>query len=593
MSESCKAAALFYAGSGWRVIPLNGKIPLTSHGSKDGTTNSEIIERWWDQWPQANVGICTGPESGLLVIDVDPRNGGTDSVAALCDQHGRLQSAMCVATGGGGYHLYYSWPKALDGSDTRKQLAEGVDVKGRGGYVVAPPSVHETGARYSWSRSSGIGTPPPWVAQMVRRPVEGVSAGPGPAPASVPEGKRNETLFSVGAMLRRVRQFDQRAIAAMLEGYNRTACSPPLPTDEIQRIAHSVMRYSPVIDQVPQAPALSDEFPTPRTLAHHWDYPPEAPPAILGSGVFSEGDWMLFHAREGLGKTWALAQLTVSLASGRPWYGIETHDRRPVALLSLEMSTFELARRATMIVDREGWDADDRRVVAESIHLLTRDDMPFANVEDPAIVEWMSEWLIERGIRVLILDPMSQFFEGDETREGLRGFIRFLTALHGHTGTSVVLAQHDRKSSTLGDQGDHASAARGSVALIASARASFRLHRPGEDSPTMLVCDKASNAPKPETVWLRHDAQWGGMLVSADAPASRGERTANEIVAHIASGVERTAKEIAEALGMSDRAIRSHLKALEEAGKVYFLDSRDSSTGKAVRRYGAKASAGF
>jgi hypothetical protein len=125
-------AARKYAERGWRVHPLHvgEKTPIAYRGVKDATTDIKQIEKWWETVPEANIGIATGPESGIFVLDVDPRNGGV----SLISEYG----APDVFTGGGGEHYYFKWPDGI--GKLKGQLRPGVDIKGAGGYVLAPPS---------------------------------------------------------------------------------------------------------------------------------------------------------------------------------------------------------------------------------------------------------------------------------------------------------------------------------------------------------------------------------------------------------------------------------------------------------------------
>src|SRR4051812_25041544 len=111
--------ALAYAKRGFRVFPLhtpnaegkcsclrdcgrdNGKHPRTLDGLKSATTDAEQINKWWSLWPEANIGILTGRESGIFVVDVDPRHGGTDTLKALLEKHGQLAEKFYAMTGGG------------------------------------------------------------------------------------------------------------------------------------------------------------------------------------------------------------------------------------------------------------------------------------------------------------------------------------------------------------------------------------------------------------------------------------------------------------------------------------------------------------
>jgi len=108
---------------------------------------------WFDTWPDANVGIAIGAESGLVVLDVDPRHGGTESLEELETRHGRLPLSPVVLTGGGGTHSYFAHPKGgTVPNRTNFAGLPGLDLRADGGYVVAPPSVHASGRAYEWSK---------------------------------------------------------------------------------------------------------------------------------------------------------------------------------------------------------------------------------------------------------------------------------------------------------------------------------------------------------------------------------------------------------------------------------------------------------
>lgn len=146
--------AIAYAGQGWHVLPLQArsKLPAFGPGGRkrlaytDATTDREQLLTWWRTSPEANLGIrCDA--SGILVIDVDPRHGGDDRLHELERALGPLPSTVEALTGGGGQHLIFAAP--VDVAPIGK-LGDGVDVKWRG-YIVAPPSLHESGRAYEWS----------------------------------------------------------------------------------------------------------------------------------------------------------------------------------------------------------------------------------------------------------------------------------------------------------------------------------------------------------------------------------------------------------------------------------------------------------
>lgn len=166
--NALKAAALEYARLGWPALPLHsvvegrcscgkpscgspGKHPRTRHGMKDASVNDVQIESWWNGWPDANIGVKTGASPGTIVLDIDPRNGGTGSLAELEAEYGELPPTVEAITGGGGRHLVFQHP----GGKCAGELAPGIDVKGDGGYIVVTPSTHVSGQRYRWRDGHG------------------------------------------------------------------------------------------------------------------------------------------------------------------------------------------------------------------------------------------------------------------------------------------------------------------------------------------------------------------------------------------------------------------------------------------------------
>jgi putative DNA primase/helicase len=119
-------------------------------GVKDASDDVEQVERWWRWAPSANIAIATGPRSGLLVLDVDPRNDGDVTIQHLHREYGTLGEPLRVQTGGGGQHLYYAHPPFQVSNGCGGRFGPGIDVKGDGGAVVAAPSVHTSGQRYEW-----------------------------------------------------------------------------------------------------------------------------------------------------------------------------------------------------------------------------------------------------------------------------------------------------------------------------------------------------------------------------------------------------------------------------------------------------------
>jgi len=185
------AAALSYAARGWPVFPLEpaGKVPdgrLAPHGLRDATCDTQRIRGWWRASPAANVGLRTGDRIDVVDIDSDPAR------EALLERVADATAGALVVRTGRGWHLWFS----SSGLASRAGIIEGVDTRGRGGYVVAPPSVHPSGARYAFVDDAGavldrppdtaLARVPPALAELCTRRDEPVrELGPIPIRTSI------------------------------------------------------------------------------------------------------------------------------------------------------------------------------------------------------------------------------------------------------------------------------------------------------------------------------------------------------------------------------------------------------------------------
>jgi hypothetical protein len=200
-----------------------GKHPLgvlVPHGVKDATTNRARVLAWWTQQPQANIGLATGHT--FDVLDVDGPTGA-QAIRAFAGEHALHSSGPLVRTGGGGWH-YYLAPTGLGNVGPRD--LERVDWRGRGGYVVAPPSRHASGHPYQWVAGRDLDTPVSRVPVALRQrllhrqadrpaPVVSVAVGDGLGPgygraalaqevarvATAPHGQRNQRLWAAARNL--------------------------------------------------------------------------------------------------------------------------------------------------------------------------------------------------------------------------------------------------------------------------------------------------------------------------------------------------------------------------------------------------------
>ncbi|WP_281968593.1 phage/plasmid primase, P4 family [Roseovarius nanhaiticus] len=251
--QSIALAAQEYAARGWHVFPApigqkrSHKSAEYSNGRAWGaTTDTAEIAQDWQRWPNANVGIVTGPKSGFFVIEADTLKGhgvdGISTLVALIEEHGPLTATIEALSPSGSWHLYFKWPDGVSISNSEGRIAPGVDVRGDGGMVIGVPSVKDgAGQAYQWKNPPSLfelADCPEWLMKLCLKPapklperatpeeLQIATGGNGWADAalrgeianvlSAPVGKRNGSLntaaFSLGQIV---------AGGALAEGFVR------------------------------------------------------------------------------------------------------------------------------------------------------------------------------------------------------------------------------------------------------------------------------------------------------------------------------------------------------------------------------------
>jgi hypothetical protein len=210
-------------------------------------------------WADANIGIRCGADAGIIVIDIDTDKGGWESADALTAKHGEFPDTLAVETGSGGAHLYFAHPGGIVRPSVGT-LAAGIDVRGDGSYVVAPPSLHGSGKRYEWIHPLEVIEPariPIWLVRLIaetqapaKRTTTAGAAIPGDG-GSILEGERDKRLASLSGAMRRQGATAAEILTA-LEAINGR-CVPPLPQAQLEKIANSIARYPAGQPSIPLA----------------------------------------------------------------------------------------------------------------------------------------------------------------------------------------------------------------------------------------------------------------------------------------------------------------------------------------------------
>lgn len=243
-------AALAYLARGWSVVPAaeRGKRPIVRWQTFEERYPTESqVRRWFERWPSANLSVVTGAISGIVVLDVDPRHGGEESLKRLVLSHAELPETVEAVTGGGGRHIYFKHP----GFEVRNRvgLLPGLDLRGDGGVIIVPPLIHPSGKPYRWRKGRGpddiaFAPLPDWL--LVPR-FEGSSQGHplsywrNLARKGISVGQRNATIASfTGHLL--WHGVDPDVTLELMLAWNRVYCRPPLEDEEVIRTVRSIER---------------------------------------------------------------------------------------------------------------------------------------------------------------------------------------------------------------------------------------------------------------------------------------------------------------------------------------------------------------
>jgi hypothetical protein len=243
-------AALAIGSKGLRVFPCleRAKEPAIYDNLKRATTDANLISGWW-QTRQFNIGIATGEGSGIWVLDIDGDEGEA-TLRSLEAEHSALPVTVEAITGKG-RHLYWRWPSGREIRNRQVSLEfPGIDVRGNGGYVLAPPSVHPSGRIYAWSVDShdDFEDAPDWLLEQIVKTNTSSNAKPLTAEQwqtfidqSVDGSRRGPSIARLYGLLAR-RYVDPALALGIVHLFNELRCSPPLESQEVVKIALEIAR---------------------------------------------------------------------------------------------------------------------------------------------------------------------------------------------------------------------------------------------------------------------------------------------------------------------------------------------------------------
>ena len=434
------------------IFPLvpRGKFPMIpkeqgGNGCHDATTDRDQIRIWWSKYPEANIGIATG--GGLVVLDVDIDHDagkyGDESLASLEEEHCPLPESWEVITGRRGRHIYFRCddPLLTVGSNIR----EGIDYRGAGGYVVAPPSIHANGNRYEWEAGHSpadteLAELPGWLHDLLLNSNKGKSNGTTEIPEKIQSGERNEQLFKTACSLRE-KGLTEREILATLQTMNAERCDPPLKDREVDQICKSAAKYPRGSQKVQRKdePIPEDAFFSCFKPLTEFE---EQEATWLVPGWIPEGQITLMAADGGIGKTTMWCNILAALSSGGRCLldpPVFQRDPKLVAFMTTEDSVRKKLRKKLRMAGADMSKiispdfAADREGVLRNLKFGTQSIEQFVRHFKPALC---------------VFDPVQGFIPPEinmGSRNAMRDCMAPLISLGEETGTTFLVVCHTNK----------------------------------------------------------------------------------------------------------------------------------------------------
>lgn len=479
--------ALDLIDMGFRVLPVHpfidgncacgscsspGKHPRHKDWPTRATDNKAIASLWWEQNPRDGIGIATG--RGIAVIDLDGRDGRVSF-----DKYGQ-DSPWLARTGSGGEHHYYKVSEPI--ANSVRKLGKGIDVRGDGGFVVAPPSRHKSGSNYEWvTRLGDMPSLPPriledlneaaaseWKASdytgsdnnLVVWPYGQVAEG---------EGRNNRMASFIGKCLRE--GISPEESYGLARSVNLQYCLPPLREGELSTVMRSIVgreerrsrmegRPMPWDASVTTIPVRTGKFHLVKTSTLQY-----VPVDWIWKQRIASGKITILDGDPGTGKSGLTLDIAARLSTGRDW-----PDNQP----SYQASD-------TIIINGEDDPSDTimPRLVAagadcDRIHVVTGDQNRLPSLPDS--LGDLEELINEVQAKLLIIDPIMAFLSttiSSSSDQEVRRALTPLAAMASRTGCAVLVVRH------LNKRTEHSALQRGggSMGIIGAARLGFLLTR--------------------------------------------------------------------------------------------------------------------
>jgi hypothetical protein len=540
------AAVLALAARGWRVFPCRQreKTPLLHDWPHLATTDPAVIRAWHAEHPACNWGLASGAGSGFWALDVDGPKGEV-SLKALIKNYGNLPARLTVRTGNG-FHLYFSWPGDTELRNSAGKVGEGLDVRGEGGYVLAPGSVHPSGAIYVVVKEGPLPAAPDWLVRMAASTVPHISAAGDNG--HIPSGKGEPAKLRLALQLIRAGQPRDVVVAAVLALDGK--CEHQLGEAEVRRkVDDWATRYG-----------------RPGSLAELAEFEL----VTLGS-LLAKGDTPAEYV-------WGdhLVVGTVSAVCAKPKVGKSTFARNLCLAVARGEDFLELPTRQGECVYL-ALEERENEVRADFAALGANGSEPILIHAAPSPAEGvlaLVELVRERKPRLVVIDPLFRLARVRDESAYAETYAALgpLIDVARETGTHLMLLHHSGKSM----KADAIDAPLGSTA-ISGAVCTLIVLRRTESYRTIETRQRVGN-DMPETV-LQHDSATHRLSLGAAKSDADRQSCEARIFEYLREASEpQTQAQIRDAVEGQTRVIRAALTGLAGAGKV--VKSGEGTKGK-------------
>jgi hypothetical protein len=569
--------ALSYAEKGLYVFPLHtvkdgkctcgkpdcespAKHPRTIHGLKQASKDLNFVNSLFSNftYASANIGVCTGKESNLVVIDVDCAKGASlDDLYKIIAKE-ELAKTLWAKTGGG-YHIYFNYPQTADIRNSTDKLGAKIDIRGEGGYVVAPNSNHISGKHYKFINENEIKPFPLKFFEKLNQnkpDYKNAASADYESTEIYNEGNRNDSLARIAGKLRHAGLSKGELEAALIK-INSERCQPPLEVAEVLRIAGSIARYDAGRDEQAfigsnnlaskngQGNTANQKVQFNFTTLDSLLAEPEEFHSYVWENTLIFGGFSICSAKPKVGKSTFLRNLAVAITQGDAFLGRETIKGK-VLYLCLEEKRSEIAKHFRLM-----------GASGEDILIHTG-----ATPEDA--LRALKSAIGEFEPVLVIIDPLSRVLRVKDFNDYAtmaRG-LEPLIDLARETGVHIIALHHEGKGEREG--GD---AILGSQALFGAVDCHIQLRKRNAGRTVSSI--QRYGLDLPETI-IQLDTQTGNITEQGDLQAFVLREKQTEILDSIADSEQLTEDEIKERIGGSSKGIISKaIRVLLENGKLF------------------------